>query len=102
MDNLISVVPTVPDIKIPDAVKETYDKYQTLVLTSVITATIVLVSMAWNDVIQSIMNKYYPSTGTKTIVSKIYYAIVITLFVILLQIYIFPYLQTNNSTKKNC
>lgn len=95
MDTLVHV----PDINIPipDAVKVTYNRYQTLVITSIITATIVLVSLAWSDVVQTTLNTYYPSDGTATISGKIYYATVITLCVILLQIYIFPYLQQTAS-----
>lgn len=100
MDNSIPIHIPIPDIRIPDVVLNTYDRYQTMVITSITTATIVLVSLAWSDVVQTTMNKYYPSTGTKSIMGKIYYAIVVTFFVILLQIYIFPYLQQAANTPK--
>lgn len=74
-------------------VKETYTKYKTTILTSIITAIAVLVSLAWNNVIQAVINYYYPLSTKATIKGKTYYALIITIFVILLQLYVFPFIM---------
>ena len=77
----------------PVTIKETYIKYQSTVITALSTGVILLITLAWNDVIQSVIEKYYPKKDNNTIRSKVDYAIVITIFVVLLQILVFPYLE---------
>jgi hypothetical protein len=93
MDNHFPPLSSIILPRISNTIKDTYTQYQTMIITSIVTATILLVTLAWNDVVQSIVNYYYPNSDSKTIIGKIYYAVVITVFVILLQIYVFPYLQ---------
>ena len=72
-------------------VTKSYKKYHSLILLSITAGVVVLVSLAWNDVIQSIIKKYYPRTDD-TITGKLRYALIITLAVIIAQIYVFPYI----------
>jgi len=67
--------------------------YGNTIITSLTTAIILLASLGWNDVVQSIINKYI-TTEKNTIIGKIYYALSITIIVILMQIYVFPLFQT--------
>lgn len=68
----------------------TYNKYKEAVVTSVTTAILLLITLAWNDVIQSALGYYYPESKAKTLVGKIVYALIITIVVVVLQLYFFP------------
>lgn len=84
---------SVPDTRIAQkAFVNAYHQYNKALISSVTTAVILLASLAWNDVVQAIVDKYYPEKDKKTIKGKLYYAIVMTFFIILLQIYVFPYI----------
>ncbi|VBB17713.1 hypothetical protein YASMINEVIRUS_176 [Yasminevirus sp. GU-2018] len=72
-------------------VTKSYRKYHSMVLLSITAGVVVLVSLAWNDVIQTVIKKYYPNTDD-TITGKLRYALIITFAVILAQIYVFPYI----------
>jgi len=80
------------DLDLPDVLKNTYTKYQNTVLIALTTATLLLVSLAWNDVVQETITMYYPRESRQNIKGKVYYALIITIFVVLVQIYIFPYI----------
>lgn len=82
---------------IQENIVESYDRYRIALFTAISTAIILLVALSWNDVIRSIMAKYYPSTDD-SIIGKIQYAFVITFIVVLLQIYIFPSLIETKKT----
>jgi len=77
---------------IPTTIKTTYVQYQTAIITGLIAATLFLVTLAWNDLIQEIIAYYFPTTIRQNIMGKLYYALIITIIVMLLQIYIFPHL----------
>ena len=62
-------------------------------VTAIMTSTVILISLAWNDVIQNVIERYYPHKNIDTLNGKITYAIIITIFVVLLQIYVFPRLE---------
>lgn len=83
----------IDDFGITGTVKETYTKYQSTIITAITTACLLLISLAWNDVIQSAIEKYYPRKDIDTIKGKVSYAIIITTFVVLLEIYVFPYIE---------
>jgi hypothetical protein len=68
----------------------TYKKYNNVITNSIITGVVLLSGLAWNDVIQSTINKYYPPEKKQDIQAKLVYALIITLFVVLAEIYIFP------------
>lgn len=85
---MTSIYPSYNDITKP--IKETYNTYKTTVVTSMITAVVVLISLAWNNVVQAIISYYYPQTTRETIKGKIIYACIITIFVIILQLHVFP------------
>lgn len=72
-------------------IKDSYNKYQTATIAAISTSVLLLVTLSWNDVIQSIIKKYYPN-GEDTLSGKVKYAIVITFVVLTLQIFLFPYL----------
>jgi TRAP-type C4-dicarboxylate transport system permease small subunit len=74
--------------KAPEIVTTTLYKYQQTVVSSILTATILLISLSWTDVIKSTMEYYFPNS--KSIEGKIYYACVITMIVLILQLYLFP------------
>jgi len=80
-------IPQVIESNITNHIVNVYDQYRTTLITAVSTGIIILVSLAWNDVIQAIIRKYYPGTDN-SIIGKIEYAFVITCIVVLLQIYI--------------
>lgn len=82
------MIPSYGDLSKP--IKETYDRYKTTVITSAMTAATVLISLAWNNVVQAIIAYYYPQTTRETIRGKIVYACIITVFVIILQLHVFP------------
>lgn len=48
------------------------------------------VSLAWNDAIQSAINKYYPTNNAKSVETKIVYAVVLTIIIIVV-VYILNY-----------
>jgi hypothetical protein len=75
-----------------------YDQYRTTIITAITTGIIILVSLAWNDVVQTTIKTYYP-LGDASITGKLHYAFVITFIVILLQIYILPLVM---DVKKKC
>jgi len=74
---------------ITDHLTSSYDQYRVTLITAVTTAVLLLVTLAWNDVIQTTLSKYYPKEDT-TITGKLKYAFVITFIVVLLQIYVLP------------
>ena len=65
-------------------------KYKNTLISAIITSIVLLVSLAWNDVIKTIAEEYIIITDDNSILSKLYYALFITFFVIILQIYLFP------------
>ena len=75
-----------------------YHQYKKIFITSLITATILLATLAWNTVIQAISDKYFMSIDKNTIHGKIYYAIFITVVVVMLQLYVFPYITSLSSS----
>lgn len=87
----------VPTNLIPENVIESlnsvYTEYKKTVITSIITAIVVLVTLAWNDVVQSIIAYYIPASKKNNIQTKFYYAVIVTIIVIALQIYVFPYMN---------
>jgi hypothetical protein len=89
----MSSIYDINNLGIPEPIQQTYLKYQSTVVTAVMTSIIFLITLAWNDVIQTAINSYYPKKDNDTLRGKIYYAITITVFVILMQIYVFPYLE---------
>ena len=68
----------------------TYNKYKETIATSITTAILLLITLAWNDVIQSALAYYYPDSKAKTLRSKIIYAFIISIIVVVLQLYFFP------------
>ncbi len=74
-------------------VKETFHKYQSVFVLSIIGATLFLVSLAWNDVAQEAIAVYFPKESRNSIMGKLYYAIIITIIVVLIQTHIFPYIS---------
>lgn len=97
MQNIFDVVSPVVDIsRVTATVEKTYSQYQTTVITAVVTATLLLIALAWNDVVQTIIEIYYPKKDRNSLQSKLYYAITITIIVIIIQLYIFPYITPKN------
>jgi len=76
--------------KISEGFTKTYTQSQKRIITALITSVMLLVTLAWNDVIQAMIQQYYPKENKKTIMGKVYYAIVITILIVLLQLYVFP------------
>jgi Na+/proline symporter len=95
MDNY----PNVAIIK--DAVGTTYNKYHQTVIMSIVTAILLMVTLAWNDVVQTALARYFPKKKGDNLKTKMQYATSITIFVIVLQIYVFPYL-VDNQKSNNC
>lgn len=66
------------------------DTYKTQLVASISAAVLLIASLAWNDVIQSLLVRWYPDVkDRKSIKSQIIYALIATFVVILLQVYIF-------------
>ena len=80
-------------------VVNTYDKYRSTVITSLVTAVLLLVTLAWNDVVQEIISLYYPKESRQSIKGKFFYAIMITIIVVLVQTHIFQLLMDNTPSK---
>ena len=77
--------------QITDNVHKTYEEYTSTFVISIITVTVVLVAVAWNDVVSSAFDKYFPiKRGKKNIRAKFIYALLVTFTVITLQLYVFP------------
>lgn len=74
-----------------------YNQYQTVLFASIATGIVLLVSLAWNDVVQTIINNYYPQRDN-SVIGKLQYAFIVTFIVVILQIYILPYF-TNTKEK---
>jgi len=69
-------------------------KYKSTLIKSLVTATILLVTLAWNDYVQSVANLYIGKFITLDgIYGKLYYALLITAIVITFQIYVFPFID---------
>lgn len=49
----------------------------------VVTSIILIVSLAWNEAIQSTINYYYPAATTSSYTAKIFYAVILTIVVII-------------------
>ena len=81
--------------KIVPVIKQTYTHYRIALFTSITTAFLLLISLAWNDVVQSIIKQYYPRDDD-SIKSKTQYAVIITIIVILLQLYVFPHFKPDD------
>ena len=75
-------------------ISNTVDKYQHTIFTAIVTSTLFLITLAWNDVVQDAISIYYPRDTRQNIYGKIYYALIITIVVVLVQIYIFPYISS--------
>ncbi len=69
--------------------------YRQIVIESIITAIILLVALAYNEVIQQIIKNYYPNKADEPLRGKLIYALFITLLIVVLQIYVFPYFSAN-------
>jgi len=67
-----------------------YSKYRETIVTSITTAVLLLISLAWNDVVQTALNDYFPESKAKTLTSKVVYALIITIVVVILQLFMFP------------
>ena len=78
------------DVIIPKEYKKTYDVYKNILIASIFTAILLLVPLAWSEVIESTIVYLFPNRDQNTITAKLCYAIFITLFVVLIQIHIFP------------
>ena len=76
-----------------DYVAKNYKVYNTIIIEALITASILLISLAWNDVVHEIVNGYYPPEEKQNLRDKVRYAIIITLIIGTLQLYLFPYLK---------
>lgn len=71
-------------------VKTTYGQYKKTIMTSIMSGTILLIALAWNDVVQSTIHIYYPKENRDTLTAKLYYASIVTLIIVALQIFLFP------------
>ncbi len=80
-------------VLVPNTIEKTYEQYRYTLITALIAGTLFLITLAWNDVIQEIIAYYYPIKSRNSIKKKIYYALCITIFVVLLQIYVFPRIE---------
>jgi|LakMenEpi03Aug12_release.lakeMendotaPanAssembly.Ray.scaffolds.fasta_scaffold855206_1 hypothetical protein len=80
-------------------IKDSYNKYQTATLTAISTSVLLLVTLSWNDVMQSIIKKYYPKSED-TLSGKVKYALIISFVVLTLQIFVFPYLISREEKKE--
>lgn len=70
--------------------------YRQFMIDAMLGAVVLLVSLAWNAVIQEVIAIYYPKEKyDNQLKGKVIYALIITFIVLLLQIYLFP-LLTNN------
>jgi hypothetical protein len=69
------------------------NKYQEATVSAIITGIVLLVSLAWNDLIKTFIKKYFPAKDDNTVRGKFIYAMIITFLVIILQIYLFPILN---------
>lgn len=78
---------------------KTADLYKQYAIEAFLAAILLLISLAWNDVVQEIIKMYYPISGT-ALKGKIIYAISITVIVVTLQIFLFPHLTNNSSLIK--
>jgi hypothetical protein len=86
------IIPT-----ISEGFTKTYTHYQKTIITAFITSMMLLITLAWNDVVQAIIQQYYPKGNTKTIMGKVYYAMIITIIIVLLQLYVFPLIIPNGN-----
>jgi len=48
----------------------------------------IVVGLAWNEAIKSLIDYFYPATGANSISAKFIYAIIITIVVVLVTMYI--------------
>lgn len=76
-----------------------YNRYINTVTLSIATGIVVLASLAWNNLIQAIIQKYYPNADD-SITGKLQYALIITFIVIMLQMFVFPYFIDTDTKKK--
>ena len=66
-----------------------------MILTAIIASTLLLVTLAWNDVIQSVIKKYYPKNNKNNkLYGKIMYALTVSFIVLLIQMHIFPHIRS--------
>lgn len=80
-------------MNMPSYIESTYSQYRITLVASLIASTLFLITLAWNDVVQEIISYYYPKKSRESIKDKIYYALYITIFVVILQIYVFPHIS---------
>jgi len=80
---------------------KTYDEYKKTIKDALITAIILLVALAWNDVIEDISMIMWKEKRN-SLIGKIHYAFLITFIVLAFQIFFFPKenLITENSITK--
>lgn len=48
----------------------------------------IVVGLAWNEAIKSLIDYFYPATGANSISAKFIYAVIITIVVVLVTMYI--------------
>ncbi|MGB2580608.1 MAG: DUF5654 family protein [Minisyncoccia bacterium] len=48
----------------------------------------IVVGLAWNEAIKSLIDYFYPATGANSISAKFIYAIIITIVVVLVTMYV--------------
>ena len=66
--------------------------YKQFLLQALLSSILFMVTLAWNAVVQQIIDEYYPLKSDHPIRGKLYYALGITFVVIMMQIYLFPYI----------
>ena len=83
-------------VTITSAVGTVYSKYHQTIIMSIIAAFVLMVTLAWNDVVQTTLARYVPKSDGDNLRGKIEYATTITILVIILQVYVFPYFVDDN------
>lgn len=92
MDTLSKTFENFEKLPVINTAFKTANVYKTVVIESMITAIVVLVALSYNEVIQEIIKIYFPTQkNNNPLKAKIIYALFVTLVVVLLQIYVFPY-----------
>lgn len=81
-------------------VKNTYITYRSTILTSLTTGVVVITALAWSELLEEIIKYYYPN-DKNNIRSKLYYALFITVILVLFQIYLFPHFNLEDNQCHN-
>ncbi len=58
-----------------------------------------IAGLAWNDAVKALIDHFFPASGANTILAKFIYALIVTIFVVVVTVYITHLLKKKDPTE---